>query len=550
MALLAHLSSLNLFAMSILTWILFKVIQHLWQSSYATPLRGPTKSPSFWFGYQLKVLDNEVETATLYENWAAEYGSVFSMPWLMGGHRVMIMDPKAIAHCFARGETVYTQPAASRATISSLFGHGILTAEGDVHRRQRKSLNPSFSPATIRGITSMFYDAGYKSQVKAAWDLQLDADTQDFIIIDVQKWMTSVALDSIGMGGFSHDFGTLTGKRPLIETALESFGTNVGNRAPLSPLSFIEVVGHVFPVLLKLPIGQGTLVRKLKASLDDVGTELVDRVRKEQDDVEGKQSGDRSVIGTLIKSAGTNTEMHLTQAEIQGQMVPIFMNNTLLVAGYVTTAASMTWALIELAKSQDKQAKLREELLSLGPNDPTYDELSSPTTLPYLDAIVHEILRFHPPVPETPRMCTQNDILPLSAPITTRDRKVVSSVAIPKGTLIAIPIRAINTSEKFWGPDAKEFRPERWLESDSSVAKDIQSYRHILTFISGPRECLGKTFALTEFKSVLSVMIRNFTFDLPDGPETKIGEWKGMVTKPNVEGQVEGRVPMIVRRVD
>ncbi|KAJ7580639.1 cytochrome P450 [Mycena floridula] len=218
-------------------------------------------------------------------------------------------------------------------------------------------------------------------------------------------------------------------------------------------------------------------------------------VRKEQK-IEGPQSGDKSVIGALIKSMSTGADMYLSQEEIQGQ-------NTLLIAGYVTTAdqadasstrtVSMT-ALIELARAPDKQKKLREELLNLGPNDATYDQLSSPTTLPYLrvDAAVHEILRLHPAVPETARLCNQNDIVPLSAPITTRNGEVVNTIAIPKGR---------------------------------------------------------QNFALTEFKSVLSLIIRHYEFELPDGPKTKIGQWGGLIVKPNSEGEVDGKVPMIVRRV-
>ncbi|KAJ7598451.1 cytochrome P450 [Mycena floridula] len=554
MTLVAQLNAFNLIALGLSTWIISKLVQRLIRNSYATPLRGPTSSPSFLYGYQLKIVEDQNETATLYQDWAAEYGSVFSIPWIMGeSTRTVLMDPKAIAHFYARGEAGYTQTQASRNAIARLFGNGIITAEGEVHRRQRKSLNPSFSPATIRGITSVFFDAAYKvcgfsltiavlddsQKLKGAWDSQLDASTDDFATIEVQKWMTAVA---IGMGGFSHDFGTLDGKQPLIATAMDSLGKGA-NRPALTPMTII--MGHLAPVLLKLPIGRAKVINRLKASLTTVGTELVDRVRKEQN-MEEKESSDKSVIGALIKSSSADESM--SRDEIQGQM------NTLLVAGwsifdklipkisdgsslgYITTAVSMTmsyiqWALIELAKAQDKQEGLRKELLSLGTNDPTYDQLSSATALPYLDAVVHEILRLHPAVSETPR-------------------RVVSSIAIPKGALVVAPIRAMNTSETFWGPDAKEFRPERWLEGDLGLAKEIQAHHHIYTFITGPRECLGKTFALTEFKSVLSVLIRNYTFELPDGPKTKISDWRALLPKPNVEGQVEGRVPMIVRRIE
>ncbi|KAJ7574646.1 cytochrome P450 [Mycena floridula] len=466
MTLIVQLSGFNLLALSVSSWILFKVIQQLIHSSYATRLPGPTENPSFLYGYQL-------ETIT---------------------------------------------PAA-RTFIARLFGNGLLIAEGDVHRRQRKSLNPSFSPATIRGVTHVFFDAGYK--VKGAWDAILDASTEDFATIEVQKWMTAVALDSIGMGGFSHDFGTLDGKQPLIQQALESFDKSVGNPS-VPPITFI--MGGILPFLLKLPIGRTNLVRRLKDNLNDVGTDLVERVRKERK-IEGPQSGDKSVIGALIKSMITDADMYLSQEEIQGQ-------NTLLIAGYVTTAVSMT-----VSSGISATEKLRDELLNLGPNDATYDRLSSPTTLPYLDAVVHEILRLHPAVPETARLCNQNDIVPLSAPITTRNEEVVNTIAIPKGR------------QHLLGPDAKEFRPERWLEPEAGLAKDFQSYRHILTFITGPRECLGKNFALNKFKSVLSLIIRHYEFELPDGPKTKIGQWGGLIVKPNSEGEVDGKVPMIVRRV-
>lgn len=55
----------------------------------------------------------------------------------------------------------------------------------------------------------------------------------------------------------------------------------------------------------------------------------------------------------------------------------------------------MTWALIELALHPDKQDRLRKEILDLG-GDPTYEQLMN--ELPYLDSVLREILRLHPPV--------------------------------------------------------------------------------------------------------------------------------------------------------
>ncbi len=82
----------------------------------------------------------------------------------------------------------------------------------------------------------------------------------------------------------------------------------------------------------------------------------------------------------------------------------------------------------------------------------------------------------------------------------TKSGETVNSLFVAKGTILSAPIRALNRSEEFWGADAKEFKPERWLEDSAPRAKEIQGHRHLLTFVDGPRTCLGKTFALTEFK--------------------------------------------------
>jgi hypothetical protein len=126
----------------------------------------------------------------------------------------------------------------------------------------------------------------------------------------------------------------------------------------------------------------------------------------------------------------------------------------------------------------------------------------------------------------------------------------------------------MNQSEVFWGPNAKEFKPERWLTlADEPLrAKEIQGHRHIISFLDGPRTCLGKSFALAEFKvrtrfsflwphsrraqAVLSVLIRNFTFEFPDGPETEIASHSALIPRPKVAGQSGGIVPMRVRRAD
>ncbi|KAG0695671.1 cytochrome P450, partial [Suillus ampliporus] len=77
-------------------------------------------------------------------------------------------------------------------------------------------------------------------------------------------------------------------------------------------------------------------------------------------------------------------------------------------------------------------------------------------------------------------------------------------ISVAKGTLISISARVINRSFAIWGPDTKQFKPERWLaeEGISGKAKEVQGHRHLLTFVDGLRMCLGKYFAIAEFKVI------------------------------------------------
>ena len=183
----------------------------------------------------------------------------------------------------------------------------------------------------------------------------------------------------------------------------------------------------------------------------------------------------------------------------------------------------------------------------------------------------------------------KDDVIPLSVPLRTPTGDLVDRITITAGEEVIVPISYMNTAVAFWGPDAHEFRPERWLLEDGlpKKAQEVQGHRHLLTFVDGHRMCLGRGFALAEFKvrvlptdemittsplycfpiltmsyfrdvltislnaqAVLGVLIKNYRFELPDGPETKLEHCRGVLPRPRVVGQKGANVPMRVRRVD
>lgn len=85
----------------------------------------------------------------------------------------------------------------------------------------------------------------------------------------------------------------------------------------------------------------------------------------------------------------------------------------------------------------------------------------------------------------------------------------VEDLLIPRGTQLMVSPYAINRSEELWGPDAHEFRVDRWMESHNGGAKSSQAF---MTFSSGPRVCIGKDFAALSLKMSLAVLVNRFKF--------------------------------------
>ncbi|TFY61456.1 hypothetical protein EVG20_g7054 [Dentipellis fragilis] len=517
------------------TYALYTLARTLRRRLHTTRLRGPPRD-SFVTGTAERLYTRETGfSGRVFEEWAERYGAAYVLPGKMGRDSVVLFDPKAVAHVYAKDTYGYTQRVESKAASERLIGRGLLWADGESHKRQRKTMTPGFSNSAIRQLTYIFFDSAYK--MKAAWDNMLESSEKGECVIEVQQWMNRISLDSIGLAGFSHDFGTLRSEPALVGKIFDSFSQLDGS-TPSKLLFFLRPFLPRF-VMNMIPNKREGTIRLLNDTMGKIAEELLVKFRKEHE--EGAEEGDRSVLGllcrflSLLKAGDSQSALHLTAEEISADM------KILIVAGYETTSISMTWALIELARHQDKQSKLREELLSeFGAGDPTWDQLTH--GLPYLDAVVHEILRTHAPVPHGVRVAVEDDVIPLSAPRAHRLGRAHG---------------AASSSRRAW--KSREFKPERWLAVegeggaagvDGVPAHEVSGYRHLLTFIDGPRICLGRGFAVAEFKAVLSVLIRNYIFELPDGRQTEIDVHVSLLPRPKFLGETGPRVPLKVRRVE
>ena len=91
---------------------------------------------------------------------------------------------------------------------------------------------------------------------------------------------------------------------------------------------------------------------------------------------------------------------------------------------------------------------------------------------------------------------------------TTSRADVLNGVTIPKGTILFVPILAFNFDETVWGPDVDSFNPDRW----EKLPETVSSYNY-LTFLQGPRSCIGRKFSEVEMKVLLVALIQRIHFD-------------------------------------
>lgn len=138
--------------------------------------------------------------------------------------------------------------------------------------------------------------------------------------------------------------------------------------------------------------------------------------------------------------------------------------------------------------------------------------------------------------------------MPLMYPITTKDGKQISEIPVPKNTEIYVGILAANRSKAIWGPDADEWRPERWVGSPpESVAKAHLPgiYSNIMTFMGGSRACIGFKFAEMELKLMLATLLTNFKFS----PSKEIYWNMGGLMSPVVKGSTDSMHPQLPLKV-
>jgi cytochrome P450 len=173
---------------------------------------------------------------------------------------------------------------------------------------------------------------------------------------------------------------------------------------------------------------------------------------------------------------------------------------TLFVAGRDTTSATLLWLFYELAQHAAVEAAVVDEIAgAVGAQAPNFDNCAG---LDYLQAVISETHRLHPPVPLSDRVAMRADTLP-------------SGLRVAAGSTVVFSAYMMGRRADLWGADFAAFRPARWLDAGGRYRRESQYKAG--AFSGGRRACVGMEMALFETKLVAVALLQRFAFALKPG---------------------------------
>jgi cytochrome P450 len=448
------------------------------------PAPRPRDAPLGTFATLRALRRNPIET------WTKAH---FELPIVIGpsilGTVAVVNYPAAIRRVLVDNAANYRKDALQKRVLAPGMREGLLAAEGEDWRVQRRTLAPLFTPTTV---------GSFAHAVNAA--------AEDFVgrllrlregrVVDIQLEMARVTLDvlerTIFSGGLGRDLDAFA-------SAISRLLATAGRIDPFDLLDFPEWLSR----LSKLG------GRSAEAFFASVVESLI--ARRKRVLARDKASAPRDILTFLLEGQEPRTGAGLSDTQVRANI------QTFIAAGHETTANALTWSLFLLTLSEEWRARLTEEASAV---------LSGPVEnytarLVATKAVIEEAMRLYPPAASMSRQAIGPDDL--------------AGKRIRKGNLVIVSQWVLHRHRLLWEqPDC--FDPRRFLPGSR---EKIDRFAY-LPFGAGPRVCIGASFSLQEAAIILAHIVRSLSFELK----------KNHMVMPvqRITLRPKGGLPMLLRR--
>ncbi|XP_048767818.2 cytochrome P450 3A18-like [Ostrea edulis] len=459
--------------------VLSMVLYSKYKLSFWSSLGVPHPKPTLFLGHAPLMKDGigefDLKMLAAYNKVVGTYGL----------HRpdLMILDPELARDILVKNFSRMPNRSQSFKRQSDL-NYGLTRLEGDNWRFMRNTISPIFASGKMRKMAPILNQSCQRLLKNVEEETNLNRP------IEFKKMFGNFTMDAIAALGFGIDLDFYKKEHNEFAMNAKAIFDNF--------LGFGMLLNAFMPPLYNL-------LYKLGVDLDRQSKnyiffkQLVERATKLRQDNE-----DRTDLLQLLLNAHRDTETSdteqlleyedkkghwkkrgLTKEELGGNSV-MFM-----VAGYETTATTLTFTAYCLATNPECQEKLIAEIDStIGQDTPDYDNIQK---MEYLDCVIKEALRVYPPAQRTVRE--------------TSEEMEIAGYTIPKNTEVSIPIYAFHRCPKYW-EDPEKYNPDRFLEKNKSKLTPGT----FLPFGLGPRSCVAMRLAYMEAKCALITILQKYKF--------------------------------------
>ena len=392
---------------------------------------------------------------------AREYGDIVRFHVMMQ-ERILLNRPDLINQVLVIQHNKFHKSELTRRITVRMLGQGLLISEGEFWRRQRRLAQPAFHRGRINDYASTMLEIA-EARV-GGW--------RDGEARNIGQEMTSLTLD--------------IAVRTLFGTTLPEEAHGVGQAMTFLMRYSLRRQRLPFRIPENWPTPSN---RRANRELEFIGS-LVYRIISERQ-AEGN-SGRHNDLLALLMGAMDEDGTQMTPQQLHDEAMTLFL------AGHETTAQMLSWTWFALSQNPQVEARLHEELDGVLGRRPI--AAADFPRLPYLQAVMNEVLRLYPPA----YIMAREVIEPC---------EVGGYMMRPKATIIFSQWVMQRDPRFFDDPEA--FRPERWLDG----LIDRLPAGAYFPFGDGPRRCIGQGFALLEAAIVIATLARRFRFRLASGAE-------------------------------
>ncbi|HEY6024177.1 MAG TPA: cytochrome P450 [Pseudolabrys sp.] len=409
----------------------------------------------------LRVLaDNPLEAWT-----AAHFEQPIVMSGLSMGRVAVVSDPVAIRRVLLENCDNYQKDWLQRRVLSAGLTGGLLTAEGQNWKAQRRALAPLFARKTVTNFSAAMVDAAGHLVERIA--------RRENRITDLATEATRVTLEVLERTIFSDGLGR---DAEDIRVAMKKYFETIGRIDPFDMLGVPSVVPR--PGRWKVR----PMLRLFESAIDSIISTRRERIGKNSD------AAPRDILTLLLEATDPETGEGLSEAEIRANIL------TFIAAGHETTANCITWSLFLLSQSPQWRERVQAEADRVlgGALDGLAERLVETR------AVIDEANRLYPPIAALSRVAMGPDEL--------------AGVPIKAGTMIVIASYVLHRHRALWRSPTS-FNPNRFL---GSARNAIDRFAY-LPFGVGPRICIGSAFAVQEASIVVATIMRHFTLETAPG---------------------------------